>query len=96
MAAEQKTSLGWMDQRVGSLEEKVVDLTDDPPTNAADHALAVKELNKLVSDYKALVIAETPETWHKSVKTSASAVEARATVVFEEVDKVKTVFKEAK
>ena len=62
MAAEQKTSLGWMDQRVGSLEEKVVELTDDPPTDAAEYALAVAELNKLVREYKALVIAETPET----------------------------------
>ena len=96
MAAEQKTSLGWMDQRVGSLEEKVVELTDDPPTDAAEYALAVAELNKLVKEYKALAIAETPVSWHKSVKTSASVVEARATVVYEEVDKVKTVFKEAK
>ena len=96
MAAEQKTTLGWMDQSVGNMEEKVADLSDDPPTDATEYALAVTELNKLVREYKALVIAEVPDTWHKSVKTSASAVEARATVVYEEVDKVKTVFKEAK
>ena len=65
MAAEQKITLEWMGKRVEDLEELVMSLSDDPPTNAAEYADAVAGLTKDVKDLKALVIQNKPKQWHK-------------------------------
>ena len=59
-------------------------------------SVEIKIALKDVKALKSLVIQNKPKQWHREVREEASMLEARAAVTYEDIEQVKTAYKELK